>query len=310
MNDESARDGHPKKIGIFAPSSPFDRDRFDQGLSVLETLGFSYHVHPQTSARHGYLAGDDATRLGAFLDLLKDDSIDVIMAARGGYGAHRLLEKLHLDDLGDVFELGAMAKKKLLVGFSDVTALHALFQSLGLVSIHGPVVTQLSLLSRHDHLVLAHALRHEWEHLEYEALGPIITGGLTSGRLVGGCLAVLAPLVGTRFLDWNDGVILLLEDVAEAPYRIDRMLTHLRLSGILRSVRAICVGDLVRCDAPRPDEQSIDDVLRDRLSDLGIPVVAGFPFGHGTRNAAVPLGRVALLDADARRLVLTPTRSI
>jgi muramoyltetrapeptide carboxypeptidase len=279
-------------IGVFAPSSPFPEDRFAAGLAILEGLGYRVHVHPQARSRTGYLAGTDRARAAAFRDLLDDPSIDAVMAARGGYGAHRWLEEAAFDRAREV--------RKPVVGFSDMTAIHAGIGCAGLRSIHGPVVTQLGDLPRADDAHLVDLL---------SSSGPIvlegeeaIASGRAEGMLVGGNLSVLVPLVGTRFEHIPDGSILLIEDVQEAPYRIDRMLTHLRLAGRFARVAGVAVGEMVGCLAPREGEPTVEEVLRDRLGDLGVPVVRGLPFGHGRKNLGLPLGSRAILDAGKKEL--------
>lgn len=281
------------RLGVFAPSSGFDPTRFEAGIAVLEGLGFTLKHHPQIHERNGFLAGSDEARTNAFFELLEDDEVDALIAARGGYGAHRLLPRL--DD-----ERIASANKPV-VGFSDVCAIHARLLANGGRPIHGPVVTQMSVLPTEDHDALVRLLSGE-PPAPIEADGAVIAGGVAEGPLVGGCLSVMTPLVGTPYAPPIDGAVLLLEDVTELPYRIDRQLTHLRLSGWLDRVAGVALGDFVKCDPPRDGEQTIHDVLHERLSDLGIPVVAGFPVGHGARNRAVPLGARVRLDADRRTL--------
>jgi muramoyltetrapeptide carboxypeptidase len=282
-------------IGVFAPASPFDADRFARGIATLEKLGFRTQSHPQVTARNGFLAGSDAERLAALHDLLRAPEIDAIIAARGGYGVHRFVE--HVD-----FDLVASAQKPI-IGFSDVIALHSAVQKrASLISLHGPVVTQLGELADVDHDVFRRVLAGDWRAMTIEADGPVIASGRVTGTLVGGCLSVITPLVGSDLLFLPDDAILLLEDVSEAPYRIDRMLTHLRLAGVLRRVRGVVVGDFVGCAPPRADEQTVDQVLAERLGDLGVPVLAGFPIGHGKRNRTVPLGAKVTLDT-ARRVL-------
>lgn len=288
-------------LGVFAPSSPFDGARFETGIEILKGLGFYIHIHPQAYARSGFLAGDDAQRADAFFSLLEDPSIDGVMAARGGYGAHRLLF--------DVDASRAARHRKPVIGFSDVVVLHQILQGTGLMSIHGPVVTQLGDLDQDSHLHLARLLRGQagrWT-LTADRAGwapEVIAGGVATGPLVGGCLAVLAALVGTPHLFVPNGAILLLEDVGEVPYRLDRMLTHLRLAGILDRVSGLALGDFVNCRPPRPVEPGAEDVLTERLGSLGVPVVSGLPIGHGKRNMAVPLGATATLDGTAGTLTL------
>jgi muramoyltetrapeptide carboxypeptidase len=281
-------------IGVFAPSSPFVRDRYERGVEILKGLGFSVRAHPQTEARLGYLAGDDDARASAFASLLEDDSVDAIIAARGGYGAHRWIDRFDFSQV--------LRAKKPVIGFSDVCAIHGCIQAAGLRSIHGPVVTQLCDLSEEQHRRLYASLTSP-ETIQLEAT-ETIHGGRAEGILVGGCISVIAPLVGTPYLFVPEGSILLLEDVGEAPYRIDRLLTHLLLSGVLSRVAGVAVGEMVGCEPPREGEQRVEEVLFDRLSGLGVPAVRGLPFGHGRTNLPLTLGAEAVLDADGRTLIV------
>jgi muramoyltetrapeptide carboxypeptidase len=285
-----------RAIGVFAPASPFPEARYAAGLEVLTTLGAPIVEAPSLRARRGYLAGSDAERLADLHALLEDPAVGALWAARGGYGVHRLLESLDAERL--------VAAGKPIVGFSDLTALHAVAQRGGLMSIHGPVITQLGELgveAARDSLTL---LSPTPQPLELVADGPCVAPGRAEGPLLGGCLSVLAPLVGTPHLPPLGGAILLLEDVAESTYRIDRLLTGLRLAGLLGRVAGVALGDFWACRPRSDDEPEVGAVLAERLGDLGVPVLAGLPIGHGPRNRAVPLGARAVLDADARRLTI------
>lgn len=284
-------------IGVFAPSSPFKSDRFERGLAVLRDLGYVPKLHPQLEAKRGFLAGSDGERLAAFHDLLDDPEVEAIIAARGGYGAHRLLSGADVDRIRKA--------QKPIVGFSDVCALHALIQRHAeLGSIHGPVVTQLGELGGIDRARLEAVLSGQWTELRYPGDRPPIAPGRASGLLIGGCLSVIAPLIGTEFFYLPKDAILLLEDVGEAPYRVDRLLTHLRLAGILDRVGGVALGDFIDCDSPRDGEQSVEDVLEERLGDLGVPVLRSLSIGHGNRNLAIPLGARATIDAGENALVV------
>lgn len=282
---------------MFAPSSPFQNERFDAGLARLEAAGFEVVVHPQARARQGYLAGSDDTRLAALHALVDDPQIDGIIAARGGYGAHRYVARL---DFARIRQ-----SRKALIGFSDVTALHSAIQArAALTSIHGPVVTQLGDLPEADLAGLTALLENPAARFELVSVDEPLVGGRATGILTGGCLSVLAPLIGTDLLFVPDGAILLLEDVGEATYRIDRLLTQLRLGHVLDRVAGVVLGDFTRCEPQRPGEQTLRDVLSDRLGDLGVPVLSGLPIGHGARNHAVLLGAEVTLDATGRRLLV------
>lgn len=275
---------------IFAASSPFDRGRYDQGLPFVSER---YRVSEGTAlfAHAGFLAGEDDARLADLQGGLENPEVAALVAARGGYGATRLLSML---DVASVQRAG-----KWLVGFSDVTALHALWARAGLCSIHGPMVCSLWEGSM--------AVRDAWvDLLEGQAPRPFeglsrIVGGQASGRLFGGNLAVLTSLIGTPYAAPLDGSVLLLEDIGERPYRVDRMLTTLLQSGALASVHAIILGQFTQCD-PGPDGTTVDHVLRERLSVLQVPIVANAPVGHIAENMPVLLGAAAHVDADAGRV--------
>jgi muramoyltetrapeptide carboxypeptidase len=246
-----------------------------QGLAWLATR---YSLRAETSlfGRDGFLAGDDAQRGAAFAAALRDPEARAVFCARGGYGATRLLPGIPWDELERA--------PKWVIGFSDVTALHACAARAGVRSVHAPNVTGLSRgVSASDRLALMRALEGgelgAWEGLR------VLVAGEARGPIVGGNLAVLAALVGTPFLHVPRGAVLALEDVTERPYRIDRMLTSLRLAGVLERVAAIVCGEFTSCD-PGPDGVTVDEVLARNLSPLGVPVVCGAPFGHGAINRA------------------------
>jgi len=277
-----------------APSGPVPREAFCAGLRILEAR---YRVVYDAGLfrRAGYLAGDDRRRAAELNRYLGDPAVRGIVCARGGYGLLRILPALDAAAL--------RARPKVIVGFSDVTALLAWARTRGGVrGVHGPVVTQLGSLRRADH-------RRLFALLEGAALPrPYVTGlrplcrGRARGRLVGGNLEVLSRLVGTGYLPSLRGAILFLEEVGERPYRLDRTLTQLLLCGVLAGVRAVVVGDLVACAEPVGTGPSAAAVVAERLGRLGIPLCLGLPVGHGRRNLALPVGARAVLDADAGTL--------
>jgi muramoyltetrapeptide carboxypeptidase len=289
------RPGDP--VLAIAPAGPFDRASFEAGLEIIARR-YQVRYDPGVLTRHRYLAGTDERRLTELASALRDTGARAIFCARGGYGMMRLLPKLR-----DV----AIAPKPV-VGFSDITALHQLLQRQQLVSIHGPVLTQLSRLDARTHTRL-------FQLLESEAAAADLTGELTyvggvaEGPLVGGNLSVLTRLLGTPFLAPLDGAILLLEDIGERPYRLDRMWTHLALAGVFRQVRGIVLGELTGCEEKDADYSSAD-VLRELALETGLPCAAGFPIGHGAHNQPVPLGVRVRLDAAARRLTFLESAAV
>ncbi|MGH8318230.1 MAG: S66 peptidase family protein [Steroidobacteraceae bacterium] len=281
------RPGDP--VVVVAPASAFDRPSFEAGLEVIARR-YRVHYDPGVLARHRYLAGTDERRLAELAAALADTDARAVFCARGGYGVMRLLDRL---------KITAIAPKPV-VGFSDVTALHQLLQREGLVSIHGPVLTQLSRLDALTHARL-------FELLESDSPAAALTGtetyvgGVAEGPLLGGNLSVLTRLLGTPFLAPLDGAILLLEDVGERPYRLDRMWTHLTLAGVFHRLRGIVLGEFSGCEEKDADLSSAD-VLRELAVATGLPCAAGFPIGHGEHNQPVPLGVRVRLDAGSRSL--------
>ncbi len=275
------------RVALVAPAGPVPRDELEAGKAIL---GARYDVvhDERLFARTGFLAGPDEERLAALTGALADPSLRAIFCARGGYGIMRLLPRLDA--------IALRHAPKLIVGFSDVTALHAFAARADVASVHGPVVTQLSKLPVEDRDAL-------FALLESPEPPPPLTGlralapGRAEGRLCGGNLELLSRLVGTNFLPPLDGGVLLLEEIGERPYRLDRALTQLLLAGALHRIRAVVVGDLVQCE--QAEMPAPEAVVAERLGALGVPIVAGAPIGHGARNRAVPLGAQVTVDAAA-----------
>jgi muramoyltetrapeptide carboxypeptidase len=284
------------RIHIVAPSGPVPPDRLEAGLAALRNfVPGEISLAPNLPLRAGYFAGDDRARLDALQAALADPEIDAVVCARGGYGLTRLLPLLDPARLA--------AAPKLLVGFSDITALLAwALARVGLASVHGPVVTQLATVAPEDGERLALLLTGEDPGSLSAETGSVLRGGCVEGPLFAGNLEVLRSLVGTRAMPDLAGCVLALEEIGERPYRIDRALTQLLTSGALRGVRGVALGQLVACEEPatgNPDSPTAEEVLLERLGVLGVPVVTGFPFGHAPdRHAPLPVGSVVRLDAE------------
>jgi muramoyltetrapeptide carboxypeptidase len=285
-------------VRVIAPSSPFDPTALEKGLEVLSgRLGLRPRMRPDLSSRRAYLAGDDARRIEEWREAVADPEARAIFCARGGYGAMRLLPAIDPAPL--------LARPKALVGFSDVGALHAVLNRAGLATVHGPVVTQLGRAPddalRHLEALLSGAAPRAgpWE-IPAPGAGVVASRTIRPGRasapLLGGTLTILASLAGTPFAPRLDGAILLLEEIGERPYRVDRCLTQLRLSGALDGVAAVAVGQLTSCDH---EGVLAADVVREAVLALGVPAVEGVPAGHEDANFAVPLGARATLVAPA-----------
>lgn len=286
---------------MVAPAGPLPAGAHGAGLDILESRYRVVHLGCPVPGRSAgtappYLAADDRTRAGWINDALRNPAVEAVFCARGGYGVMRILNDLDGEAL--------CRRPRPMVGFSDCTALHAWAAGLGVASIHGPVLTQLEALPR-AHVEGLFALLEGRRLPRLRGLTTIAAGS-ARGPLFGGNLALLAHLCGTGWLPEPDGRILLLEEVNEPPYSIDRMLTQLELSGYLERLAGIVVGQLHRCDhdqgVPPVPARGID-VVHERLARLGVPCAAGAPVGHGHANIALPLGSpAALLDADAGTL--------
>jgi muramoyltetrapeptide carboxypeptidase len=283
-------------VRVVAPSSPFDPAALEKGLEVVRgRFGLVPRMRPDLAARRAYLAGDDARRADEWREAVSDPEARAIFCARGGYGAMRILPAVDPAPL--------LERPRTLVGFSDVTALHAALNRAGLATVHGPVVTQLGRAPedavRHLELVLFGGAGRPgaWDPPPPGAglvAARTIRPGRAAGPLLGGTLTLLAHLAGTPFAPRLEGAILLLEDVGEKPYRIDRCLTQLRLAGALHGLAGLAVGGLTECD----DAGVLAaDVVREAALALGVPAVEGLPIGHDDANFAVPLGARATLVA-------------
>lgn len=275
-----------------APASPFDAALGWRGLGRLASR-YRVRFDRDMFARSGYLAGGDERRRRELVAAFEDDEASAILCARGGYGALRIV--------GDLPWSSLVSHPKWICGFSDVTALHLMATSVGIASLHSPNLTALGRSSLGDWSALTDVLERPSLLRRFE-LTPE-RAGLVRGPLVGGNLTLVHALACAGKLALPSGALLLLEDVTERPYRIDRMLTGLLLGGHLERVAGVVLGEFTECDAG-PDRVQVEDVLRDRLSLLGVPIASGLPVGHGARNAPVVLGLDAELRVDSAGAVL------
>ncbi len=275
-----------ERVAVVAPSGPVPRDRFAVGAAILAAR-YELVYDERIFARSGFLAGDDDARLRELQGALDDNNVHAVFSARGGYGLGRILQRL---------DLGRVAKP--VVGFSDTTALHGALQRAGVRSVHGPVLTQLGDLPSDDAEALFAVLESDTTRTPMSALRPLGASHRTEGRLVGGNLEVFSRLVGTPHLPSLAGAIWVLEDVGERPYRIDRALTQLTISGALEGLVGCVIGDLVGCAERDRSGPSAEEVIAERLAHLQIPVAAGLPIGHGERNRTLILGAHAILHGE------------
>lgn len=279
-------------IAVVAPSSPFPRQELLTGLAWLRAR-YRIVASDKMWSREGYLAGDDARRRSELASAMSSDDVKAIVVARGGYGATRVVADLPWEQLAHA--------PKWIAGFSDVTALHCAAAAHGVASVHSPNVTGLGRADPWTRHRFLRALERPRDSFEWKDLVPL-QGGEATGIAAGGNLALVVSMAAARSLVLPKGAVLFLEDVTERPYRVDRMLTALRMGGHFSGLSAIVFGSFSEC-TPGPDGVTVEDVLSAFARDAGIPVVMGAPFGHAERNDAFVLGRTVNLRRDTLTFV-------
>lgn len=282
-------------VGVIAPAGPSLAEPLAQVEPLLARHGLRTRLYPSCHACEGFLAGPDDMRLADLHTAFVDPEVAAVLCLRGGYGSGRLLDRIDPAWL--------RAHDKPFVGYSDITALHALRAREGLIGLHAPMPgSDLVKPGREaDAQALFSRLLGGWRAGEEQAptLDPagLRIDGVADGVLIGGNLSLVAALVGTPFA-WNpDAAILFLEDVGEEPYRVDRLLAQLRLAGVLDAVAGVLLGSFTEAESPAA-------VLQDYLARLGKPVLGAWPSGHGTPHLPLPLGARVQLDATHGRLTL------
>ncbi len=285
-------------IGVLAPASPVAAHKLPAVQALYARWGFSVRLYPSCHADTGYLAGSDATRLADLHAALADPEVAAIHCLRGGYGTMRLLDAVDTELL--------RRSRKLLIGYSDITALHGLWALNGLPSLHAPMpASDLIQPGREDdEAALLQVLRHGLR--AGQILAPKLhaeaphVSGQAQGRLVGGNLSLVAALLGTPWAWDMRGAILFLEDINEELFRVDRLLTQLRLAGAMDAVAGVVLGSFTEATYPQA-------LLQQMLGGLNKPVLAGWPTGHGTPHQPLPMGARVALDATAGTLTLLET---
>jgi len=273
-------------IGIAAPASPFNLKKFKSGVSVLESMGFKTFCPEGIFNKNGYLAGGDENRAAVLNDLFSDIRIKAIVCARGGFGSMRILSLLDYDII--------CKNPKIIAGYSDVSALLSfLYEKCRLVTFHGPMVTTLSEASKRTRMAMFSTLTNRSDFEIKLRKGVSLKTGITSGTLLGGNLATLCHLTGTSCLPSYRGHILFIEEKGEALYRIDRMLTQMKLAGCFNGLAGLLLGSFTDCGPAK----EIYKVVIGVFGEMDIPVLAGFDGGHGKENITIPLGIKTTLDA-------------
>jgi len=322
-------------VMIVAPAKYLDKDRVALAKRRLEEMGFKVRIPETLFRKKGFLGGSDEERAAEIMAAFRDPEVKAIFPGTGGYGTTRIVDKLDYDVI--------RRNPKILVGFSDITGLHiAINQQTGLVTFHSPnpewglgVEKNLSPFAakwfwkailagsepgrsrrRPGYLITTHAsdMGKSGDDALFDGVPRPVTlrEGKGRGRLIGGNLSVVHALMGSPYEIQTDGKILFLEDVGEAPYRIDRMLNSLRLAGKFDHVTGVILGQFTarEDEAKWDDDESMDDVLKDYFGNLRVPVVSHFPIGHVRYNTTLPVGAMAELDAQTQtvRILEDPVR--
>ncbi|HEV3112995.1 MAG TPA: LD-carboxypeptidase [Candidatus Binataceae bacterium] len=283
-------------MGVVAPAAAVDGEYLDRGVQELVRQGYRVKVSERALARDRILAGTDEERASELMRFFRDPEVSAIFAARGGYGAGRLLPLIDFDLL--------RRNPKIFVGFSDQTfLLNVMVQSGAMVCFHGPMVAKdlAGGLSARSMLHLRRLLAGELDGFDLpgtEAIHP----GMAQGEVIGGCLSILVAMLGTPYVPDFTGKILFLEDTGEKAYRVDRMLVQLRHSGALARVAGVVFGGMRSPGDTDSEQRLIRQFAAEQTAGLGVPVLWGIEAGHGTENFTLPMGVRARLDAGARRL--------
>jgi muramoyltetrapeptide carboxypeptidase len=284
------------RIGVIAPAGCVDADSLARGVNALQADGFKVELSPGVGATKGYLAGDERQRANDLRDFFRRSDIDAIFCARGGFGSIQLIPYLANECTS--------WPAKIFVGYSDITVLlNWLLQARDMVTFHAPMVAMdmaqgLSRVSREHFWATLTGARNHWTM----KLGESIRSGKAEAEMIGGCLSVVVTTLGTPYEVQTSGRLLFLEDIGEKPYRIERMLTHLRMAGKLDGLAGLVFGDFTSCEG----EGSRDErqIIGEYFDDAPYPVVMGMPAGHGQENFVLPFGVRMALDGNRSTLSL------
>lgn len=289
-------------VAIIAPASPADKNLIDKCISSLNELGLKVVVGESCLSEHGFLSGTDDIRANDINCMFADKNIKGIFALRGGYGCARLL---------DLIDFKIIKKNpKIFIGYSDITALHiAINQKSKLITYHGPMIST-ELIKGLDEYSADYYKKFIFGHEEVEELfNPkgdnleVINSGIASGQLIGGNLSLICSSLGTKYEINTKNKILFLEEVEEVPYKIDRMLTHLKQSGKLKDANGIILGAFTNCIAPNNKKSlSLQEVFNEIIFPLKKPTISNLVCGHCLPTLTLPLGAKVLLDANNKKI--------
>lgn len=277
-------------LGVCAPSGRFDAEKFSIGIEVLKNLGFQLKVPKEIFQKKRYLAGDDISRAKSVSRLFSDPDVNGIICARGGFGALRILDYLDWDSM--------RRNPKPFIGFSDITAiLMSIISETGMPVIHGPNVVSLAVADEKTIKSFMNTISGLNETIEIPD-GRAIREGICTGILKGGNLSTLSHLMGTRFQPDFAGAVLFFEDIGEPAYKIDRMLTQMKMAGMFDKIRGVITGSFENCD----NEEFIEEILEECFAEYQVPVLFGLDVGHGKTNISLSLGGIVKMDTMVRKI--------
>ena len=279
-------------IGIAAPAGPFEIEKFERGLTAIKDMGFEVLVPDNLQQPERYLAGSDTWRASVLNDLFKAPDVKGIICARGGYGSIRILERMDFD----LFR----HHPKIFLGFSDISALiSSITTQSRLTAFHGPNVTTLGKASPQTRASFYEAVTSD-QALDIRSQKiRVISPGIGTGIVSGGNLATLCHLVGTPYSPTYRGCLFVMEDIEEAPYKIDRMLFQMKMAGCFLGLSGVAIGSFQDCGR----YEGICDIVKNIFADIQIPILGGFEIGHGDDNVTIPMGIRATLDTDQGALL-------
>ncbi len=273
-------------IGVAAPSARFDRELFKKGVVCLKNMGFRVRVPDGIFEELRYLAGTDPDRASVINKLFSDSEVKGIISVRGGFGAMRILDYLDWEKI--------RKNPTLFVGFSDASALIAgLISKAELGAVHGPNLVSLARAGEDTLDGFYKAVTGQLQKISIDQ-GQCLHGGSARGRLVGGNLATLVHMIGTRYQPDFDNGVLFIEDVGEPAYKIDRMLSQMKMAGLFDHIRGVITGSFEGCANP----EYIPEIINEIFEERGTPVLMGLAAGHGDVNLSLPMGESVIIDAD------------
>ncbi|GIN66145.1 MULTISPECIES: S66 peptidase family protein [Bacillus] len=291
-------------VGVIAPASPPVAEKLDAAVQYLKKLGLRVKIGRASGKKHGYLAGTDEERLRDFHDMFQDPSVKAVICACGGYGTGRIAEKIDFDVI--------KSHPKIFWGYSDITFLHMAIQKrTNLITFHGPMLS--SDIGKEDvHPLTKQSFQQLFQKMTLtltEDVSPLeaVVKGKAKGELIGGNLALLVTTLGTPFEIDTRGKLLFIEDIDEEPYKIDRMLNHLKMAGKLSDAAGILLCDFHDCiPKKRSESLTLKEIIEDYIVPESKPALSGFQIGHSSPNIAIPIGAEGMLDTEKKQLMIEP----